>query len=105
MSKEINNNMKQTGIKYLLEKKKNEEVLGENDGYHAWFSPTQKKCTLDIYKLSNNKSPLSSIYLDFDGNEVEVTYVSKNINSINNTSWDDFKYVGKVKKWVRGIFI
>ena len=96
------NKTKQTGIKYLLEKKKIEEVLGEDDGYHAWFSYKQKYHRVPWEKSEKKKHSKSNIYLDFDGNEVEVTCVCKNINY--KCGWDDLKYVGKVKEWARGVY-
>ena len=91
---------KHTGVKYLMEKKKNEE----NEGYYGWFSVTQKKMRNDVKDVHDTKRPISNIYRDFVGNEVEITCVSKYKEYDKNSPITDLKFVGRVKEWVRGVY-
>ena len=65
---------------------------------HAYFSQKQKE--LNILKQNREKKYHTNIYLTTDGNEVEITEVSKNyINHKKN--FPDSIYLGKVVKWLR----
>ena len=92
---------KQTGIKYLMEKKKCDE---ENEGYYGWFSSIMKNNARILSNRNKSKRTISNIYMDFVGNEVEVTCVSQNQDSFKDSYIKDLKYVGKVKEWVRGVY-
>ena len=70
---------------------------------HAWFS---EKAKYSLYKNlqsdDNKKSPISHIYLDKDGNEVEVTTVGEQKDF--KYLWDDKVYIGIVTTWIRNIY-
>ena len=69
---------------------------------HAWFSQKAK-----IYNKIKPKSPniketyISHIYLDQNGQEIEVTAVGHQKDF--KYKWDDKIYMGKVTQWVRNI--
>ena len=69
---------------------------------YAWFSQKAKIYNSMAKKYPLNKTPyISHIYLDTNGNEVEVTVVGdqKDFKYI----WDDKVYKGKVVKWLRNV--
>tara|TARA_B100001540_G_C15448347_1_gene479949 strand:- start:180 stop:416 length:237 start_codon:yes stop_codon:yes gene_type:complete len=69
---------------------------------HGWFSQTQKKYISQVTPLqSTEKTPISNIYLNIDGKEVEVTEVK---HSKDICVFEDAEYVGICIKWVRSIY-
>ena len=81
----------------------------------GWYSQKQKDMEpKDLYyytnissnqRLTKSKCPRSNIYLDLNGNQVEVTMVSQDKNHGANTYYlDDIKYIGQVEKWVKSIY-
>lgn len=62
--------------------------------YHAWFSV---KCKVACSEMDiQSEIP---IYLDSDGNHVEVSFVTKTEFLDYECTWDDLEYRGKVVKW------
>ena len=76
--------------------------------FHGWFSEKQKKAKGDNKHnlFTNNKTnPISHIYHNSKGEEIEVTVVSKDLNhGANENVFDDMKYKGMLIKWVGNIY-
>ena len=69
---------------------------------HAWFSQKAKKYnSIKPIFPDNKNTAISHIYLDQNGQEIEVTSVGykKNFKYL----WNDKIYMGKVTQWVRNI--
>ena len=79
-----------------------------NEIFHCWYSEKQKKAKGDNkYNINsfNKTNPISHIYVNSKGEEIEVTVVSKTLNhGDNETVFDDMKYKGMVVKWVRNMY-
>ena len=79
---------------------------------HGWFSQKQKEIKNDQIRLDilSEKPkpipiPISNIYLNNKGDEVEVTMVSSNKEHGANTYYlDDIEYIGLLSKWVRCVY-
>lgn len=71
---------------------------------YGYYSEKQKNLRFNVTRSQRGRYPMSNIYLDQQGNEIEVTEVSKKSPEELDSGWDDIKYVGVVTKWVRGIF-
>jgi len=54
-------------------------------------------------RSQRGRYPKSSIYLNTNGEKIEVTEVSKKSPEEFDKKFDDMKYVGVVTKWVRSI--
>ena len=77
------------------------QITNNNEILYGWFSYTQKKNNIQISYFNLKPRPISNIYLDINGKEVEVTEVkaSKDISA-----YEDAKCVGICIKWVRSIY-
>ena len=79
-----------------------------NETLHGWYSEKQKKANGDnkyTFNSFNKTTPVSHIYINSKGEEIEVTLVSKNLNHGSNEKvFDDIKYRGKFIEWVRNIY-
>ena len=73
--------------------------------YHGWYSKKQKKIIDNITYNDGKQHPISNIYLDKYGNEVEVTMVSQEkYHRANKYYLDDIEYKGLLTKWIRSIY-
>ena len=84
--------------------------LSEKPKMYGWFSQQQLDNRIhsnDLWSLRkdkrNRKYPKYNIYLNVDGREVDVTYVSKSNNKAD-FKFDDIQFKGEVVKWVRSVF-
>ena len=113
----MSSNQSHTGVKYLMSRRNTESkktntvitadndkntIKPENNYYHAWFSPKNKRDRSDHRVLKHTRC--SVIYLDLEGKEVEVSFVSSNRNAYDESSLTDLKYIGLVDKYVRGVY-
>lgn len=73
---------------------------------HAWFSEKQKNQQINHNNRINERNkPVSNIYLNASGKEIEITSVSKTEDhGLNTDCFDDIKYLGTVTEWVRSIY-
>tara|TARA_B100001093_G_C26416551_1_gene837903 strand:+ start:289 stop:540 length:252 start_codon:yes stop_codon:yes gene_type:complete len=72
---------------------------------YGWYSHNQKyqeQPLRDDSQGEMRQSPISSIYLKPNGEEIEITEVSSTKKYRSN--WKDVKFVGEVTKWVRSIY-
>tara|TARA_B100000902_G_C26674965_1_gene604961 strand:+ start:80 stop:364 length:285 start_codon:yes stop_codon:yes gene_type:complete len=82
----------------------NQIEINIEDINYGWYSHTQKKMVKEnISNQNKRKRPISSIYLTPNGDEVEVTMVSKS-NNKNDFNFNDIVFKGIVTKWKRAIF-
>jgi hypothetical protein len=72
---------------------------GEAQKYHGWFS--QKHLDMNWQFNLSKKSRGSFIYLNENGEEIEVTEVSTSASP--SMRFDDIKYKGVMVKWVRTV--
>lgn len=78
--------------------------------FHGWYSEKQKKANgnkkYSIFSFNKNKNkPISHIYHNSKGEEIEVTFVSRDLNhGTNENIFDDIQYKGMFVKWVRNIY-
>ena len=78
----------------------NKIEINIQDVYYGWYSNKQK------YSLIHNnkkKNPISNIYMTPNGDEVEVTMVSKSNNKYD-FNFDDIIFKGIVTEWKRSIY-
>ena len=66
---------------------------GESQKYHGWFSQKQ------LDSMNNLGKTASYIYLNENGEEIEVTSVS--CSARPSMRFDDIEYKGVMVKWVR----
>lgn len=73
---------------------------------HAWFSEKQKNQNINVNNRINKRNkPVSNIYLNASGKEIEITSVSETEDhGLNTDYFDDIKYLGTVTEWVRSIY-
>ena len=71
---------------------------------YGYYSEKQKNRRCNAMRSQRGRYPKSSIYLNTNGEKIEVTEVSKKSPEELDSGWDDIKYVGVVTKWVRSIF-
>jgi hypothetical protein len=71
---------------------------------YGYYSEKQKNLRFNVTRSQRGRYPMSNIYLDPQGNEIEVTEVSKKTPEEFGKRFDDVKYVGIVTKWVSSIF-
>lgn len=71
---------------------------------YGYYSEKQKNQRCNAMRSQRGRYPKSSIYLDQQGNEIEITEVSKKSPEEFDKRFDDVIYVGIVTKWVRSIF-
>ena len=73
---------------------------------HAWFSEKQKNQKINHNNRINERNkPVSNIYLNTSGKEIEITSVSETEDhGLNTDYFDDIKYLGTVTEWVRSIY-
>ena len=71
---------------------------------YGYYSEKQKNLRCNAMRSQRGRYPKSSIYLNTNGEEIEVTEVSKKSPEEFDKNFDDIKYVGVVTKWVRSIF-
>ena len=71
---------------------------------YGYYSEKQKNLRCNAMRSQRGRYPKSSIYLNTNGEKVEVTEVSKKSPEEFDKRFDDVIYVGIVTKWVRSIF-
>ena len=71
---------------------------------YGYYSEKQKNLRFKATKRQRGRYSISNIYLDQQGNEIEITEVSKKSPEEFDKRFDDVIYVGIVTKWVRSIF-
>ena len=71
---------------------------------YGYYSEKQKNLRCNAMRSQRGRYPKSNIYLDQQGNEIEITEVSKKSPEEFVKRFDDVIYVGIVTKWVRSIF-
>tara|TARA_Y100000996_G_scaffold324286_1_gene260285 strand:+ start:796 stop:1050 length:255 start_codon:yes stop_codon:yes gene_type:complete len=71
---------------------------------YGYYSEKQKNLRCNAMRSQRGRYPKSSIYLNTNGETVEVTEVSKKSPEEFDKRFDDVIYVGIVTKWVRSIF-
>ena len=71
---------------------------------YGYYSEKQKNLRFKATRSQRGRYPKSSIYLNTNGETVEVTEVSKKSPEEFDKRFDDVIYVGIVTKWVRSIF-
>jgi len=73
--------------------------------FNGWFSQNSKDHAIKKNKMlmGGELRPISYIYLNTDGKEVEVTEVSTSKN-ISLSGWKDHVYKGKFVKWIRSVY-
>lgn len=71
---------------------------------YGYYSEKQKNLTFRNTISQRGRYSMSNIYLDQQGNEIEITEVSKKSPEEFDKRFDDVKYVGIVTKWVRCIY-
>ena len=71
---------------------------------YGYYSDKQKNQRCNAMRSQRGRYPKSSIYLNTNGEKVEVTEVSKKSPEEFDKRFDDVIYVGIVTKWVRSIF-
>tara|TARA_B100001769_G_C21797768_1_gene434531 strand:+ start:203 stop:457 length:255 start_codon:yes stop_codon:yes gene_type:complete len=72
---------------------------------YGYYSEKQKNLRFKNTGSQRGRYPMSNIYLDQQGNEIEITEVSKKSPEEFDKRFDDVIYVGIVTKWVRSIFL
>ena len=72
---------------------------------YGYYSEKQKNLMCNAMRSQRGRYPKSNIYLDQQGNEIEITEVSKKSPEEFDKRFDDVIYVGIVTKWVRSIFL
>ena len=67
---------------------------------HAWYSAKQSKVRVSqcLYSTNNINKPYI-YYLDINDNIIEVSCVTDTKESIKHFKFDDFKYLGMMKKF------
>jgi len=71
---------------------------------YGYYSEKQKNLRFRATRRQRGRYSMSNIYLDQQGNEIEITEVSKKSPEEFDKRFDDVIYVGIVTKWVRSIF-
>jgi len=71
---------------------------------YGYYSEKQKNQRCNAIRTQRGRYPISSVYLNSKGEEIEVTEVTKKSPEELDSGWDDIIYVGVVTKWVRSIF-
>ena len=71
---------------------------------YGYYSEKQKNLRFSATRRQRGRYSMSNIYLDQQGNEIEITEVSKKSPEEFDKRFDDVKYVGIVTKWVRSIY-
>ena len=71
---------------------------------YGYYSEKQKNLRFGATRRQRGRYSMSNIYLDQQGNEIEITEVSKKSPEEFDKRFDDVIYVGIVTKWVRSIF-
>ena len=71
---------------------------------YGYYSEKQKNLRFKATRSQRGRYSISNIYLDQQGNEIEITEVSKKSPEEFDKRFDDVIYVGIVTKWVRGIY-
>ena len=71
---------------------------------YGYYSEKQKNLRFTATRRQRGRYSMSNIYLDQQGNEIEITEVSKKSPEEFDKRFDDVKYVGIVTKWVRSIY-
>ena len=71
---------------------------------YGYYSEKQKNLRFTATRRQRGRYSMSNIYLDQQGNEIEITEVSKKSPEEFDKRFDDVIYVGIVTKWVRSIF-
>ena len=71
---------------------------------YGYYSEKQKNLRFKATRSQRGRYPKSSIYLNTNGEKVEVTEVSKKSPEEFDKRFDDIKYVGVVTKWVGSVF-
>ena len=71
---------------------------------YGWYSEKQKSMNIRNNLDSNTRRPISNIYIDFKGNEVEITQVCPRKNDFNIGFFDDGKFVGLVTEWHKSVY-
>ena len=72
---------------------------------YGYYSEKQKNLRFRATRRQRGRYSMSNIYLDQQGNEIEITEVSKKSPEEFDKRFDDVIYVGIVTKWVRSIFL
>ena len=70
---------------------------------YGYYSEKQKNRRCNAMRSQRGRYPKSSIYLNTNGEKIEVTEVSKKSPQEFTIRFDDMKYIGVVTKWVRSI--
>tara|TARA_B100000524_G_scaffold340510_1_gene233727 strand:+ start:1974 stop:2213 length:240 start_codon:yes stop_codon:yes gene_type:complete len=68
---------------------------------HGFFSQMQKDSMKNFKYDDNMKHSISSIYLNENNEEVEITQICSDETSFNKKIYNDYIYVGKVTKWIK----
>ena len=71
---------------------------------YGYYSEKQKNLRFRATRRQRGRYSMSNIYLDQQGNEIEITEVSKKSPEEFDKRFDDIKYVGVVTKWVGSVF-
>lgn len=64
-----------------------------SDVWHGWYSAKSEKVIIGDVECS------IPVYLDADGNPVQVTFVTREKELGYVCTWDDLQYRGEVFKW------
>ena len=70
---------------------------------YGYYSEKQKNQRCNAMRSQRGRYPKSSIYLNTNGEKIEVTEVTKKSPEEFESRFDDMKYVGVVTKYVRSI--
>jgi hypothetical protein len=70
---------------------------------YGYYSEKQKNQRCNAMRSQRGRYPKSSIYLNTNGEKIEVTEVTKKSPEEFKSRFDDMKYVGVVTKYVRSI--
>lgn len=72
---------------------------------YGWYSEKQKTMNIRYNLNYNTGHPISNIYIDFKGNQVEITQVCSRKNDFNINFFDDGRFVGLVVDWHKSIYV